>query len=354
MSIPSIPSAFSLNALLSGPDDNKPTKKELREKLDELKFETEGTDDISHGTSFIGDLAMKMTRDGLYKDTFSTMRAMGLDADLDALIDKAAKMSRLGLGMDKVKAAFKEALDAAQKAVDPSCAVSRVVVEMAQAGLLKDALVVAWTIKDLSYRSDAISVIAEEMAKAGQYKDAIDVACKVDNAEDRSNAFSRIALEMAKVGMDRVAVMAVFIRAIDASWTICSPSHRSYAQRSIVVDMAQAGLFKDALNVARKMDDAFNRAAAFSRIALEMAKNRIGKALVMAVFREALGTVGEIGDRSRRSSGFVNVAEAMAQAGVDMGTVDSVLRQAQNVLRKMGDSGFKSHLLDRIAKDKAQ
>ena len=120
---------------------------------------------------------------------------------------------------------------------------------------------------------------------------------------------------------------------------------RSFALRGIAIAMAKAGQFDLALQFAQKIEDAQSRSWAFRDIAIAMAEagqtEQANKTIQLA-----LQFVQKIEDAQSRSWAFRDIAAAMARAG----QIDLALQIAQ----KIEDAQVRSFALSKIAKAMAE
>lgn len=220
---------------------------------------------------------------------------------------------------------------------------SEEVSKMAEAGLFDEALKAS-----LEKHSDCLIKIASELAKAeldkavkaDLFRKIIEAACVIEDLFERSKVLSEIAAEMAKAGLDRIEVNKAFQLAADAAKAVggsecCGWGTRARALCIVASNKAEAGLFNDALMVARTIGVPWEKSMAFSEIAAEMAKAGWDKAEVSKAFQSAIDAAMAMQEDSflvmNKPYALMVAVSGMVEAGLD----EAELRKALQVYIKV-------------------
>lgn len=149
--------------------------------------------------------------------------------------------------------------------------------------LLNEALQTAKDIESAFDRSEALGIVAEGMAKAGMkeqaksvFEQALKTARWIKRRDDRAWALMDISIKMAKVGMEEKPKTLLFKQALhiedfpDVYW-------QSEGFRELVKEMAKAGQFEQALQIAKKIGNVCIQSEAFAKIAIIMLEKEFEK-----------------------------------------------------------------------------
>jgi hypothetical protein len=226
---------------------------------------------------------------------------------------------------------------------------SEEVSKMAEAGLFDDAVKATRTIEDSDKRSDCLIKTASELAeaaldktvKADLFREITEAARTIEDLFVRSKTLSEIASEMAKAGLDKTEVNKVFQSATDAAKVVggsecCGWGTRARALCIVASNKAEAGLFNDALMVARTIGVPWEKSMAFSEIAAEMAKAGWDKAEVSKAFQSAIDAAMAMQEDSflvmNRPYALVVAVSGMVEAGLDKAELRKALQLYIKVL----------------------
>ena len=157
-------------------------------------------------------------------------------------------------------------------------ALARIASELAKAEkpykhLFETALETARDLSSKGNRSYALSNIASELAKAKEFEEALKIARSISNEERRSRALSNVASELAEAG--KPPYKHLFRESIELARNISDEEYnpsRSLVLRDIVLGLAKAEEFEEALKTARNIRYENARSDAFVGISIWLVK----------------------------------------------------------------------------------
>lgn len=198
------------------------------------------------------------------------------------------------IALELVKAGkFEEALEITESIVrsvagsenggwNSSIALARIGSELAKAEnpykhLFEAALETARNISSKGNRSQALSNIASALARAGEFEEALKTARIISDESHRSHALARIASELAKA--EKPPYKHLFKESLELTRNISDEEYsnfmvpyHSFALRDIVLELAKAEEFEEALKTARKISDETAHSDAFVGISIGLVK----------------------------------------------------------------------------------
>ena len=250
--------------------------------------------------------------------------------------------------------------------------------EMAKVGSPEDAVDATRPVDDSKARLSALMVVVTAMVEAGRGRDkvgrvvdeAMDVAWLVDVPQERFRAMMIVLSGVLQAGLDKDVITTVidetFSIVCTLYYSVCyHQEHHSMhylsaesdmrhlrhfyvgcgdysnALRSMVLEMAKAGLFEEAVDVARAIESKPVRARALSDIATFMGRNRWREDEVARVFEEALDSALQVSRWDNRSELLQFIGCAMAEEGLSW--------EALEVVWTVGIYRFKPVFLGKIA-----
>lgn len=198
-------------------------------------------------------------------------------------------------------------------------------------------------------------IVSLEMAKAGLFEDAIVTAKRIVDLSMRSYALQLIAEEMIKSGFDRNKILDVLKKALeiiptelldDSILQMTADSAKERATMRISIAMARIGFFREALDVARSIENLYTQTQTIIHIAREMAKYCYSKEEVLEIFVESL----QIADRAKQSHGISGYKKLLGHISVAMAKA-GYFKEAVTLAQSM--SGPKFSNFDRLAQTEA-
>ena len=255
---------------------------------------------------------------------------------------------------------------------DKAGALRRIAGGSATTGRYDQALRTANTIEHTIYKALALEEIAGSYAKAGQYDQALQIARTIEDASIKTRVLAEIASKYAQAG-ERKKATEILSQVIQGR-----PSLEDFVLKEIAGAYAEAGQYDQALQIARTIEDAYDKTWALTEIATQYsqagektyAAKVLSEALQVAttvtnmhpktgVFHEMMAQCAETGqydlilqigntidDASVKVSALVLSAVAYAQAGQ--------YDQALQVVNTIENADFKASTLSSIARTYAQ
>ncbi|MFA4857814.1 MAG: hypothetical protein WC636_00835 [Candidatus Margulisiibacteriota bacterium] len=302
-------------------------------------------------------VAVGMAKAGLFAQALSLARTIyplsTRAYKAEALMAIAAEMTAAGLGAVDVVPVYLEASEAAQ-CVERSDRKAKVLMEIAFkiAELKPDKKIIVKAFsnafRSMTYRPD-IQGAAVRMVRAGLAFEALQVA-KDCFKEKESRWFvdqliKGITSEIARTGPGKEKLHEICTELLDAVRTmILFDSERDPVLRDAAIGMAKAGLFAEALQIARKAPDSPEKVEALNCIGAEMASTGLPEDDIVPVFAEALAMMQMLGlDRGEMAE---KITIEMARAGL--------FEKALEVARKIAAQGERPKALRRIAIEMAR
>lgn len=187
-------------------------------------------------------------------------------------------------------------------------------------GLFKQALKSASNANNCVYDQEIDTKdVSSKIAKAFEYnKEMLEVVCEMEDPSERFNILINIVAEMPKTGIDRNRLGILFKESLKAASEISNDPalaeihaescHRNSAFDDLASAMARLGLYEEALEANRKIEEPYLKSCSLGEIALTMAKS--------GLFQEALKVAREINNLKVAQNAFADIAVEMANAGL--------------------------------------
>ena len=263
-------------------------------------------------------------RDTALFGTIKEMAVVGMDSGSVPISEKVKEKARMIMG-DGWESSLLEHIARVQ----------------AGRGLFKEALETACRIESAHCRAEALSSIASELAKAGMFREALETACRIEDATSRAHALLHSASKLAKSGMD---VRPFFWHAADAASRIRDDDVRDYVIHDLASQQADAGMFREAIETACKLDSWDGARHTLSGI--------LSKQIKAGMFREATDAAREVGNDWIRAWLFIDLASEHARAGMD---AKPLLVEAAGAARKIYHAEDRESMLRHVeyAQEKA-
>jgi len=197
----------------------------------------------------------------------------------------------------------------------------------------------ARSIKDPQERILALRNLAGEMSKAGMdknkimavFKEAIETARTI-TCVDYTYILDNIASDMAKAGMDKSKVREVFNKAIKSAHFFRKDIDiwiRLFSD--ISSKMAEARLFKEAIETSRTISYPIPRINVLINIASGMVGAGINKNEVRRVFKEAADMACAIDNYDKMRMYFDDISSAMASNGFSKEEINNLIKETGNI-----------------------
>ena len=215
------------------------------------------------------------------------------------------------------------------------------------AAILEKALMVASTIEDESYKSDALLEISEGYAEINNFDKALKVAGRIRTPLSRTKGFNNIARKYIENKETQKAEQILFVALIGAG--VMKGKAADTANKEIALTYAKMGKFQEALSVAMEIKDSEGRVEALTVLA--SAGTETGeKEKTMSVLERAVETAELVGDNAYAASSYALISMSYAKAGEKEAALKLAARageklenvtskhERQNVLLKMAEA----------------
>lgn len=236
-----------------------------KDDIGDAVYDIELTSPFWQKNTAFGNIASELAKAGKFEEALEIAGDIPYEnICIDALRNIALELVKVG--------EFEEALETTESIVrsvvgsehggwNSSIALARIASELANAEepykhLFEAALETARNISSKESRSEALSNIASELAGAGEFEEALKTARSISVESYRSRALARIASELAKA--EKPPYKHLFKESLELTKNISDEGYipyHSFTLRDIVLELAKAGEFEEALKTARNIRD---------------------------------------------------------------------------------------------------
>jgi tetratricopeptide (TPR) repeat protein len=282
-------------------------------------------------------VAIKLAQEGVIS------RALEISASLPSGFSKADSLSAIAAAQAKAgdkaaaEATFREALQIAKQPSAKFSSLGRVAIAQAEAAMISNAIELASSLPDSSWKPEVFRNIAASQAKTGDLSGALETVARLGDWE-KTRGLSGIALAQARAG-DYDGAMRTFQQAIQlAASEGVLLQEIAKAQREAA--RAEAGDLVGALEMAVAVQDDPRQSVILEAIAVARAN--------AGYVPRALQTAASLKSDFIKSRALSAIASAQIKAG-DKAAADTTLRQALLSAKPIKGAHAKSIALGRVA-----
>jgi hypothetical protein len=154
----------------------------------------------------------------------------------------------------------------------------------------------------------------------------------------KAAALANTALKMAAAGLDRNEVYKIFSEALITSKTIENPSYKERSATDIVIKMATAKFFKEALETIPNIQGSYLQSKAVGRIIDEIFDAKLDKRSLRQLFSGALDMSRRIKDPYYKALVIKDLAFEMAKSGFDEKETRQAFKEALIAAKDINDA----------------